>query len=479
MTTPKTLGFWELFKYRKPVIFYGGKLHFVERNSAHENKESRNYALFRVYNLKCSLAKLRQEIISIVGLSTKIEFTHSSAYAKSSMQSLGDENTNTSKCDVVKIRILFRNSTHQTVINRLYSSLAIRELTENGFNDWIPLDITSYHIIEPTWRLIVVSTDNWPPHSDVVKQTLLTSGIDDIIRKQNTYQGLAELFHGQVYKVERDNNHGSGNAADPLIVVETRTFNSNPVFVEVYNWIFEYGMLNEENLDTCFISLLVSSLNVYTSLFCLNDVYENLSTHGWGSFGNTIFKGESPNVTLIKRIINLEQVLTEIQLDSFKNHTYKLHDAIDRLTSLFEKDAKDLEMRTRIYIVRKLRILLMFVLMTAIFTIVVVYHYWNMQQRLFSIQEMTWLFCVLSIFTFIILYTKQGINNYARFSAWFMKAAQLHRETVKDVLWDLRENLNRVIVDLNGRELVLRYVLNCIVDVCSDLRDTISNFGEI
>ena len=95
---------------------------------------------------------------------------------------------------------------------------------------------------------------------------------------------------------------------------------------------------------------------------------------------------------------------------------------------------------------------------------------------------MKWLISTATIFTLVTLYIKQGISNYARFSAWFMKVVMLHRDTIKNVLWNCRENLNCISQeaawdkDVNGREQVLRYVFDCIVDVCGDLRDTISTF---
>src|SRR5947209_4396693 len=108
MKIPKTLGFWELFKFRKPIIFYGGRLHYVERNSAQENNEARSYALFRIYHLTVScwiiqprnsfyllflnvtihfsslqepLTKLRQAIISVLGPTAKVSFKSSPSYS--------------------------------------------------------------------------------------------------------------------------------------------------------------------------------------------------------------------------------------------------------------------------------------------------------------------------------------------------------------------------------------------------------------
>ncbi|KAG9290162.1 hypothetical protein G9A89_010468 [Geosiphon pyriformis] len=492
----QSLGFWDVFKYRKPVIFYAGRLHYVERNPAEEIQEARRYALFRVYYLKGTLSQLRKEIILALGLSTKISFSNGSTYVRRPIDSSTDNDVGIAKPDIVKIQISFKHLSHLTLINRLRNSKLISKITQNGFLDWIPLDRSSYNALKTTWNLIVVSQDPYPSRNVIVKQKRLLAGIYDLSHQKRAYQGLAELFHGQVYKVVRE---GTG---EEIVVVETKTYSANIVFIEILNWIFEYVTLNQ-NVDTPFISLLVSALNMYATLFCLNDIYQNLAAHGWGSYG-TNKKGDNANTILARRLISLEDVLTEIQWDNFTSQTKKLREAIERISCLFQKDGKDLEIRTRVYVLKRLRFLVGFFIIIAIYSIVIFYHYWNLQDNLLSMSEMVLLATIVSISTLMFLYIRRGIKNYARFSAWFMKAASLHRDTVKEIFWEFGDNLNKTSQEGilqqskniaasgkeshmsnsigefgdNSREEVLRHVMNCTIDVCGDLRDTIIMFGE-
>ncbi|RIA82120.1 hypothetical protein C1645_835866 [Glomus cerebriforme] len=268
----------------KPIIYYNYSFHYVEDNPG----EADQFALFKVYNLNRSFGELHKEIISTIGDDDDITVTLIDDSVKS-------DSTSESSMDgsfialgaSAKIKISFKSQKHRDVIEQLRSSQAIKDLTQNGFADWVPLDSKSYINIERNSKCeksgSVLNSTKLRSFDDDIDQNLLEITIDDIFQDE-IEEALEKLFPGPINTINREVH----DVVMKVVVFEILyTFDEEigRLFVEILNSLIEdRKIVGKSDEIPAFNSLVVRLFTVIRNLMYLNELYGEFKIPSWIPF---------------------------------------------------------------------------------------------------------------------------------------------------------------------------------------------------
>jgi len=139
-------------------------------------------------------------------------------------------------------------------MEQLRSSQQIKDLTPNGFADWIPLESKSYINIERNSKCErsgnILNTTKLRTFDDDIDQVSLEAAISEIFQEEGVETALERLFPGPIVTVNREIN----DVVMKVVVFEIRhSFDEEigKLFVETLNSLIEdrrVGVRPEVNL---------------------------------------------------------------------------------------------------------------------------------------------------------------------------------------------------------------------------------------
>ncbi|CAI2169401.1 19178_t:CDS:2 [Funneliformis geosporum] len=327
-------------KITKTIIFYNGLFHYVEDN-ANGEADDMQFVLFKVYNLTRSFEELRKEIIASVGGGESTTVTYIDDFKDESDEAYVSLNEN------VKIKICFKSQKHRDVIEHLRSSQSIKDLTQYGFADWVPLDIKSYINIERNSqcerRGNILTTTKLRSFEDDIDPRLLEMIIDEICENKIDL-ALEKLFPGPSIKIYHEINDHIMIA----VLFEIQYHFDEEIgrlFVEVLNSLIEDRKIESRSNEasSVFSTFVYHLFTVIRNLIYLNELYGEIKFPSWTPFINhpklkeirdkTLIRytSEEEDLRTMEKVINVEESLRKLNTivkhlqDEVEIAQYRIH----------------------------------------------------------------------------------------------------------------------------------------------------------
>ncbi|RGB29974.1 hypothetical protein C1646_712347 [Rhizophagus diaphanus] len=323
----------------KPIIFYNDLFHYVENN----NGETEQYALFSIYNLNLSYEELRKEIIITIGGEDSITVTSFDEFAKSDSSSesslegsfIAVESSPESNAKSVKVKISFKSQKHRDVIEQLRSSQTIKDLTLNGFADWVPLDSKSYINIERNSKCErtgnILNTTKLRTFDEDVDQDSLETAINEIHREDEVESALEKLFPGPIVTINREVH----DVVMKVVVFEIRNNFDEEIgklFIEVLNSLIgNHGLDDSSKQFTAFDILVYRLFTVIRNLTYLNELYGEYKIPTWVPFVAQPKLREIKDKIPVSRDHEENYLLNLVEFTDLDEPLEKLHSLVKRL----------------------------------------------------------------------------------------------------------------------------------------------------
>ncbi|CAG8726379.1 10710_t:CDS:2, partial [Acaulospora morrowiae] len=271
-------------KHLKPIIYHNGIFHYIENNSPSRFDDNTKYSLFQIYNLNRSFEELKSEIIEAVGGNVNVTLEDElSVPPMVDPDNLSSSSSNMEDSYVTvggthkKVKITFKNHRHRDVVENIRSSDALKSFTENGFADWIPLDLATYNNIERSSKCDHQDHGlHFRSFSDEIDENTLYTIVEELINN-NEESALKKLFPGSTVKIHREIR----NIKMKVFFVEIRyhfEYEFGKLVVEVLNAIIHDRRINADNEVvhySFFKSILYLTFLIGHMLF-INELYEEL-----------------------------------------------------------------------------------------------------------------------------------------------------------------------------------------------------------
>ncbi|CAG8576017.1 2736_t:CDS:2, partial [Acaulospora colombiana] len=130
------------------AIISNGGIWTVQQNNRTESTTTPKYALFRLRNLRGPIDEVALCNAILTSQDAREDFTFEvSDYDGTA----------------ATVRVVFNNTTHENLVQRLSIYSEIRNLSENGFYDWLPLDSATIQCMNP--RPMIESTPSYEDQS--------------------------------------------------------------------------------------------------------------------------------------------------------------------------------------------------------------------------------------------------------------------------------------------------------------------------
>ncbi|CAG8505638.1 8099_t:CDS:2 [Funneliformis caledonium] len=315
-------------KITKTIIFYNGLFHYVEDNA--NGEANMQFVLFKVYNLTRSFEELRKEIIASVGGGESTTVTYIDDSKDESDEAYVSLNEN------VKIRICFKSQKHRDVIEHLRSSQSIKDLTQNGFADWVPLDSKSYINIERNSRCErrgnILTTTKLRSFDDDIDPRLLEMIIDEIYENKIDL-ALEKLFPGPSIKIYHEIN----DLIMIAVVFEIQYHFDEEIgklFVEVLNSLIEDRKIEARSNEasSVFSTFVYRLFAVIRNLIYLNELYGEFKSPSWSPFVNIQkVKDIRDEVPTMRHTSEEEHLITMEKVTNVEDSLSKLHPIVKQL----------------------------------------------------------------------------------------------------------------------------------------------------
>ncbi|CAG8587502.1 8519_t:CDS:2 [Funneliformis mosseae] len=461
----------------KPVIYYNGRFHFVEEDTAAKFHFDTDYALFQIYNLKGTKREILEAITDVAGPAGSISFLNDfeRTYSRCSdhrIELRAGSSIETNDPTRLKVKIKFSNKSHADVVEGLRTSTSVAELTLNGFADWVPLDSTSYECVlqssETSHDNSITKSESESRHtilralSDNIDPVLLDVVIDDLLDDFES-GAFRKLFPGPVIRVDR----GINEVVMTVVLTRGRyPFDEDmgKIFIEILN-----ALIQDRKIEKKF-----------------DKTYEDFHSPGvCPLFANSI---KFMKVKYIESLTDLEKALIDIGFDKFEDRLQELtmmvrevdrcvETAYGNLQSDVEKWKKRRNMANFSYV---LSILIAIALPS-------IYHYYRQTDYVPFGPITTILGCLIGFFC--AFWHGWSRNSYDKAISSHRKAIPIHSSTTQS-LDSLQRWLNRISIvkrckipmnnnELKGRKAILSYLFDELVSSVAELRLSICLEDEL
>ncbi|CAG8541603.1 11690_t:CDS:2 [Diversispora eburnea] len=475
----------------KPVIYYNGKFHLVEEDTAAKFHFDTDYALFQIYNLKGSKNDFIEAITDLAGPSSTISFLNDfvrvfTRNLESKIELRAGSVNNTLDPNRLKIKIKFSNKSHADLVDFLANSSKIASLTLNGFTDWIPLDSTSYESLikseEERQNSILRAL------GDTIDPIVLDVAIDDLLDDFAT-GAFEKLFPGPILNINRDSKKNNGKVVMTTVITRGRySFDESmgKIFIEILNALIQDRRLeknfDEHTYDSYFL-LVVRLLNLIRDLVHLNEIYEDFhSPRMCPLFSNSI---KYMKVKYVESLTDLEKALIDIGFEKFEDRLQELTMIVREIDRNVEASYRNIQMDVEKWEKQK-KMVNFFYILSIFVTIAlpVSYHYYRQLPFKFIMTVIG-----ISISLLSALWNGWSKNNYSKAIKTHKKAISIHAATANS-LEALQRWLNRISIvktykvpinneELNVRKTVLMYLFDELVSTSAEIRLSIGLEDEL
>ncbi|RHZ48842.1 hypothetical protein Glove_541g87 [Diversispora epigaea] len=500
----------------KPVIYYNGKFHLVEEDTATKFHFDTDYALFQIYNLKGSKNDFIEAITDLAGPSSTISFLNDfvkvfTKNLESKIELRAGSVNNILDPNRLKIKIKFSNKSHADLVDLLANSSKIASLTLNGFTDWIPLDSTSYDsILKSSRRISNIGNIASSPSSsssdalikseeerrnsilralsDTIDPIVLDVAIDDLLDDFET-GAFEKLFPGPIININRDSKKNNGKIAMTAVITRGRySFDESmgKIFIEILNALIQDRRLeknfDEHTYDSYFL-LVVRLLNLIRDLVHLNEIYEEFHSPSMCPlFSNSI---KYMKVKYVESLTDLEKALIDIGFEKFEDRLQELTMMVREIDRNVEGSYRNIQMDVEKW--EKQKKVGNFFYILSIFVAIalpVLYYYYRQLPFIFIMTVIG-----ISISLLSALWNGWSKNNYSRAIKTHEKAISIHAATANS-LEALQRWLNRISMvktykvpinneELNVRKTVLMYLFDELVSTSAEIRLSIGLEDEL
>ncbi|RIA82126.1 hypothetical protein C1645_809763 [Glomus cerebriforme] len=485
----------------KPIIYYNGRFHFVEEDTAAKFHFDTDYALFQIYNFKGTKHEISEAITKVVGPVGSVSFLNEfertySRYSDHRIELRTGSSIETNNSDMLKIKIKFSNKPHAVVVEGLRTSTSIAALTINGFADWVPLDSTSYECVirssnKSNENLIIKSGARHNTAlralSDSIDPALLDVVIDDLLDDFES-GAFEKLFPGPIISVDRGINRIF------MTVVFTRgryTFDEDmgKIFIEVLNALIQDRKVEkkfDKHIYDSFFLLSVRILNVIRDLVHLNEKYEDFHLPGvCPLFAGSI---KYMKVKYIESLTDLEKALIDIGFDKFEDRLQELTMIVREIDRNVETAHRNLQADIEKWKKRKSMANFSYVLSVLIaIALPSIYHYYRQTNNVPFGPITTIIGCIIGLLC--AFWHGWARNSYSKAITSHKKAIPIHSSTANS-LEALQRWLNRISIvercripmnkeELKGRKILLSYLFDELVSSAAELRLSISLEDEL
>ncbi|CAI2169942.1 16884_t:CDS:2 [Funneliformis geosporum] len=486
----------------KPVIFYNGRFHFVEEDTAAKFHFDTDYALFQIYNLKGTKHDIIEAITDVAGPAGSISFLNDFERTFSRCSDHRIELRAGSSIEIndpakLKVKIKFSNKSHVDVVEGLRTSTSIAELTLNGFADWVPLDSTSYECIiqssETSHDNSITKSESESRHtilralSDNIDPVLLDVVIDDLLDDFES-GAFRKLFPGPIVRVDR----GINEVVMTVVLTRGRyPFDEDmgKIFIEILNALIQDRKIEkkfDKHIYDSFFLLVVRILNLIRDLVHLNETYEDFHSPGvCPLFANSI---KFMKVKYIESLTDLEKALIDIGFDNFEDRLQELTMMIREVDRCVETAYGNLQADVEKW--KKRRSMANFSYFLSILIAIAlpsIYHYYRQTEYVPFGPITSILGCVLGFFC--AFWHGWSRNSYDKAISSHRKAIPIHSSTTQS-LDSLERWLNRISIvkrckipmnynELKGRKAILSYLFDELVSSVAELRLSICLEDEL
>ncbi|CAG8517904.1 9814_t:CDS:10 [Diversispora eburnea] len=282
----------------------------VHQNNQVESTTSPKCALFRLRNLKGPIDE--------VALSHAILLPHD-------IRENFDFEVSEYDGTAATVRISFKDTTHEHLVQRLSIFPGISNLSVNGFYDWLPLDSTTIQCMHP--------------HDGPIPIEAVDRMLDQIDHGEefNARSCLPLIFPGTTLTSNEDDGTSIVWGEDSIRNLST-TINT------VNFLIFASAKKFVHKGRDSFLVLVVRILNTLKSIPILGKTIMNIEESIGGKIGGNFFKEYYQNLDQL--LIELEQALGEIIISLTEDHFRQIKDVISRILLIVKASNKELDALT-------------------------------------------------------------------------------------------------------------------------------------
>ncbi|CAG8507803.1 15068_t:CDS:2 [Acaulospora morrowiae] len=299
------------------AIVSSGRIWAVQQNGGNESTNTPNYALFRLRNLKGPIDEVALCNAILTPQDAREDFTFEvSDYDGTS----------------ATVRIVFNNTTHHNLVQRLSIYSEIRNLSENGFYDWFAIDSATIQCMNPRPATESITLQDQPIQIETVDRV-----IDQI--SGGEYQCLPSIFPGTTLTSSEDGRTS---------ILWGESFTNIATTIKMVNlMIFTRAKDFTETEKDRFIVFIVRILNVMKSIPILGKTIVTIEESTGGRLGHDFFKDYYEG--LDHHLVKLEEALGETiislsegQYDNLNEHFRKMGEVLSRICPFVENGSQEL-----------------------------------------------------------------------------------------------------------------------------------------